>query len=396
MTVVRNGDRLDDGDAILGEEAIDRLEVPGEIAVAHRLQHLDRHDPIVRRPLRGQVPVVDEADLHPVREALPLDPLPGPEGLLGREGDTRDTRPELPGGETGERAPAAADLEDVVARADPRLRRDPPELAPLGLLERFASRLEERTGVRHGRVEEEAVEVVSRGRSAPGCSAATRPACSGSGRGEGGRRRWPRASATSRGRRGRRWRRRAGRGPAGRPSTTRLRGTPRRLRGRLRGRARAAACQECASRRIGRAPSRPKRLVVPSGSVRTTAPPSSPSRARRTSRVAMRSRAPGAELSEARVSEGVSNDVTRLSSSGSVRPGGSVRVKTGTPSSQSFNASQWIQAMTRAASQSRSFSLTGRSPGPMSSLSQSASSPRPLCRKRPTSASIRGSSSRSR
>ena len=82
-------------------------------------------------------------------------------GLRGRERDAGHARAVLAGSGERERAPAAADLEHVVVRAELELVADHPQLAPLRVGERLAVALEHRARVRHRVVEEEREEVVA-------------------------------------------------------------------------------------------------------------------------------------------------------------------------------------------------------------------------------------------
>src|SRR5919204_271786 len=64
-------------------------------------------------------------------------------------------------GEVGQRAPAAADLEQVVGRAQVELGADGPQLVQRGLLERRALRREDRRRVHHPLVEEQLEQLVA-------------------------------------------------------------------------------------------------------------------------------------------------------------------------------------------------------------------------------------------
>ena len=125
--------------------------------MADRLEHLDRGD---LRELSLECAVVLEADLDAVGEAGRGDALAGELELLPGERDAGDPRAVVAGCHQREAAPAATDLEHVVAGSQAQLLADCAQLALLRLLERVAL-LPERAGVGHRVVEEEPVEVVA-------------------------------------------------------------------------------------------------------------------------------------------------------------------------------------------------------------------------------------------
>ena len=81
--------------------------------LADRLDHLDRSDPVVAVAL---VAIVLQPDLDLVGEARLVHALAREVALLGRDREADDACAERLGGELGEAAPAAADLEQLLAR----------------------------------------------------------------------------------------------------------------------------------------------------------------------------------------------------------------------------------------------------------------------------------------
>ena len=155
--LVGHPDHLDRGEPAGGEQPVAGGEEGWVLRVADRLEHLDRGD---LRELSLERAVVLEADLDAVGEAGRRDALAGELELLLGERDAGDPRPVLAGRHQREAAPAAADLEHVVAGAQAQLVADRAQLPLLCLLERVAL-LPERAGVGHRLVEEEPVEVVA-------------------------------------------------------------------------------------------------------------------------------------------------------------------------------------------------------------------------------------------
>ena len=120
VALVRHRDHLDARPATGGEQPVDRLEVRRVLRVADRLEHLDRGD-LRELPLDGAVVLERRTS---TRRALARK-----RGLLLGERQPGDARAELVGGHAGERAPAAADLEHVVVRAELEQLAHAPELA---------------------------------------------------------------------------------------------------------------------------------------------------------------------------------------------------------------------------------------------------------------------------
>ena len=96
-----------------------------------------------------------------LREAGVRGALPGELRLRRRDRHRGDACSELARRGQRERAPAAADLEDVVVRAELESLAHPAQLAPLSVRERLVVVLEDRARVGHGLVQEEREEVVA-------------------------------------------------------------------------------------------------------------------------------------------------------------------------------------------------------------------------------------------
>ncbi len=139
-------------------QAVDRREVDRQLAVADRLEHLDRRH--VGEGL-GERAVVLQPDVDAVGQAGCGGALAGERGLLLGQGDPGDAGAEPARGVQREAAPAAADLEHVRVGSEAELLADAPVLGLLRLLERHRGILEDGARVRPGRIEEERVEVVA-------------------------------------------------------------------------------------------------------------------------------------------------------------------------------------------------------------------------------------------
>ena len=156
---VRKGDRLEAHPPARHEGAVAGLEERREVLRADSLEHLDRDDRVVRP---GDLAVVAQLDAHAIRQPGGGNPLSGERVLRRRDRDRRHAAAELAGRIQGEAAPAGADLEHVLARRAARRR-----AAMTAYLLRWASASawsgvgKDRARVRHGLVEEQAVEVVA-------------------------------------------------------------------------------------------------------------------------------------------------------------------------------------------------------------------------------------------
>src|SRR5439155_19383717 len=96
-----------------------------------------------------------------VAEARGLDRTAGQLRLRWRQRDPGHARAGLARRGERERSPAAADLEHVIVGTELELVADPPQLATLGVGERFGLVLEHRARVGHRLVEEEREELVA-------------------------------------------------------------------------------------------------------------------------------------------------------------------------------------------------------------------------------------------
>ena len=107
-------DRLDGGQPVGGEKAAAHREVGVEVLPADRLDHLDGHQ---LGEAAAEVAVVLEEHRDPVLETVPAHPLGGQPVLLGADRGGGDPAAVVLGGVHRQRAPAAADLHQVVRRA---------------------------------------------------------------------------------------------------------------------------------------------------------------------------------------------------------------------------------------------------------------------------------------
>src|SRR3990167_10141392 len=118
--LVGDHDRLDDRRTAGRGMTLERREVVGPVALADRLDHLDRDDVVVA-PL--DVAIITELQIDAVRQPGPLQPGLGVVELLARDGDAGHPHA-APRRGLGEAAPAAADLQDAVALASAELVED--------------------------------------------------------------------------------------------------------------------------------------------------------------------------------------------------------------------------------------------------------------------------------
>ena len=105
--------------AARAQRAIARLEERREVLGADRLEHLDRDDGVVRAL---DVAVVAQLDVDEVVEAGLADARAGELVLLLRDRDRRHPAAQLARRVQREPAPARADLQDVLAGAQPGVR----------------------------------------------------------------------------------------------------------------------------------------------------------------------------------------------------------------------------------------------------------------------------------
>ena len=153
------------GDAVVEQPAPgaqERREPRGvrvDVRAADVLDHADRGDLVVG--LAGEVAPVHDVDVDEVADARLLGALPRADGLRLRERHARRAHAVLARRVHDEAAPAAADVEQPLARLQLQLAADEVELRALRLLERLRPAREDRARVRHRRVEEEREELVA-------------------------------------------------------------------------------------------------------------------------------------------------------------------------------------------------------------------------------------------
>jgi hypothetical protein len=123
---------------------------------------LDHPDPrnLVEGALVAEVAIVLQPDLAAVRDALLADLLLRILVLVAGQRDAQRARAEFFDRPEDERAPAAPDVEQALARPEAQLGEDVVELLLLGALEIVGLVLEVSAGVDHVAVEEERVELV--------------------------------------------------------------------------------------------------------------------------------------------------------------------------------------------------------------------------------------------
>ena len=126
-------DRLQQHRAVGREQVAAALEERAEVLPADRLDHLERDELVVGA---AQVAVVVEAEVDQVLDAGCAHASSGDVVLLARDRGGRDAAAARGRGVDGEAAPAGADLEHVVARAELELLADQLELGERRLLER--------------------------------------------------------------------------------------------------------------------------------------------------------------------------------------------------------------------------------------------------------------------
>ena len=122
------------------EVASDGIEIGAPPALAHRFDHLDRGDGV---ELLSRVAVILKADLDPVAKAGFGDLLVGPGLLLRRQCQADDLGAALRRLDR-QAAPAAADLQQPLARPQIQTVEQKRHLAPLGVFEAVLRRGETR------------------------------------------------------------------------------------------------------------------------------------------------------------------------------------------------------------------------------------------------------------
>ena len=129
-----------------------------EVLPADGLDHLDRDELVVAAL---ELAVVAQQHGDAVLQAGGAHERDRVVVLLARDGGGRHAAAVVRGGVDGQPAPAGADLQQVVARAEVELAADQLELVQRRVLERRARRGEDRRRVHHPLVEEEREEVVA-------------------------------------------------------------------------------------------------------------------------------------------------------------------------------------------------------------------------------------------
>ena len=157
VELVRDGDHLHRRPPLGREQALAGGEEVTEIAVADRLEHLDRHDGVVAA---ARVAVVLEADVGSAGEADPRQTVAGEARLGRRQGQAGDVAAELRGSDLGEAAPATADLEHPHPRRQAGQGGEAQVLPALRLGQVTATSVEHRRRVGHRLVQEQPVELV--------------------------------------------------------------------------------------------------------------------------------------------------------------------------------------------------------------------------------------------
>jgi len=158
VELVLDRDGLQQHGAVVLEQARALGEVGIEVVRAHGLDHLDRHGLVVAS---GKIPVVLEQQRDAVLEAGARDLLFCVIVLLARDRGGRDVDAVMRGGVQGEPAPAGADLDHALARAQRELAAHGIEFRHRRLFQRRVLALEDAAGVGHGGVEHQRVELVA-------------------------------------------------------------------------------------------------------------------------------------------------------------------------------------------------------------------------------------------
>ena len=153
------------GDGVVEEEAarlqraLHRREVLAEVRGADMLGHADAGRLV--EPRGRQVAIVAKLHLGAVGQALRRDPLARQAGLRLGQGDAGGVHPVVGRRVPDQRPPAAADVQEALARAQAQLAADQVQLLLLGLVERRLRAGEIGARVDHVAIEPEPVEVVA-------------------------------------------------------------------------------------------------------------------------------------------------------------------------------------------------------------------------------------------
>ena len=125
--------------------------------MADVLEHADAHHLVVSAVTR-QVAVIQQLQRHLVFQALGLDPLATELELLLAEGNAVHLHAKFSRGQARQPAPAAADIEQLLARLQPQLAAQVAQLGQLGRGQVLGAGLVVGARVHHLRVEPELVE----------------------------------------------------------------------------------------------------------------------------------------------------------------------------------------------------------------------------------------------
>ncbi len=145
------------GHAVIGQQALDGLEIGQEVGGAHMLEHADGHDPVIG-PLH--IAIIGQGEARLLLQAGGLGPFIGQGQLFGRQGHAMHIGAIAAGQLQPHAAPAAADIQHPVTGANAQLLGDVHLLGLLRLLQAHTGPREIGAGVLHVLIEEPAVQVV--------------------------------------------------------------------------------------------------------------------------------------------------------------------------------------------------------------------------------------------
>ncbi|MNZ41380.1 hypothetical protein D3C78_589280 [compost metagenome] len=158
VALVADGDGLQQHQPVRLEQLRALAEVLGQVAVADRLDHLDRHQLV---ELAVELAIVLEQQGDAIFQAHLGDALRGVGVLLARQGGGGHPAAVVAGRVQRHAAPAGADLQQVVGGLEVELLADALQLVELRLLEAVGRIEEHRRRVHHGRVEEGLEQLVA-------------------------------------------------------------------------------------------------------------------------------------------------------------------------------------------------------------------------------------------
>ena len=179
VAVVRDDDGLEQHAAARPRQTVADVDVGIEECLPYRFDHLDRGD-LVEAPAdyARQIAVVHPENAHAIGKAGRCDLRPDVGVLLPGEGRRRHAAAVDGRHVQGEAAPAAADLDQLVAAGELQLAADQIELVARGLLQRATLVAEHTAGIGQRRVEkrreERVPQVIVGGDVAPAPAAAVR------------------------------------------------------------------------------------------------------------------------------------------------------------------------------------------------------------------------------